>query len=1429
MKKLFASAAMLVLCLSVSTQVFGQANNATLTGTVSDSTGAILPGVTITSTNNATGVVTMVLTNEAGAYNIQSLLPGAYTLSAELPGFQKQTYSDVALGNAVTVRLNFTLQVATQAQSVEVTIAADTLLATSSPTIGQVLTEKKVQDIPVVGNNVLDMLTVLGGLDNFVATSAPGASAFGREGATLAGVSAQNVPTLRDGIMVQDQRWPGGINSATVINPDLVGEIRLIVAPVDAELGRGNGAIQIQTRSGTNQFRGAAVWNVQNTALNPNSWTNNRAQPRRIEPNWSNINQGTISGGGPIVKNKTFFYALWDMNFNRGRANTNVTVLTPCARNGVFRYFDGWNNASFGTATTTGATPTISVVDVNGNPVAPATNPNGTPYTGQLRHISVFGPVSFPASGPNADCSNGSVSGSWDQYRTGFDSTGFIKRSIAFMPAPNEFTNAVGNIDGLNTAAFRYLRGYRGLDNLFSVGEGTGNRKQINVKIDHNFSQQHRANVNVSYERVVSDDTVAGLPGTWSNENYHRPAVVTAGFVSTLSASIVNEAKFGYRVTGTNVIAPWDIDANLDEINAYLPPRINGFLLLTDMSGGIPVCNPITGARPPGNCLGGNAAGTNITATARDKTPLWTYGDTLSWTKGVHSFKFGGELRFNSSTSTGSTPGLGFFSNFKSPAVLVGGQTAFSQQLTSGPNALANTNPAMTGLQTNDATRARNLLNYLSGSLASVNNQYFLTDPTATKFSDYRDQSLITNTIKQREISLFFKDDYKVGRNLTLNLGVRYEWYGVPFAASGLTVSPVGGGGEAFGVSGRDFSSWMRPGSVDLTKVTTLEFVGPNSPNPDKSVYPNDWNNIGPAVGFAWQVPWFGQDKTTVRGGYQITFQGGGRFSTLEGPLSNPPGKTYPGTYAGDTSNPYLDLSRLSPSIIPTPIPAGSEKPMQPILVTDRNPNISMFDPNYVSPYVQNLTLSITRSVQRNLNVDLRYVGTLSRKQYTTIPLNSQNFLYNGLLAEFDRIRTGGESPLLNQMFNGINICAQGCAAGTTYGAVGSTVGGVVQTAALQMRSSTTFQANLAAGNYSAVAGSLNTLNYAKTATANTTLPDIPATVRGAVMRFNGFPENFIVTNPQFGNVTYFSNMGNSNYHSLQAEVTLRPVHGFTGTANYTWSRNLGLTGGFTNPVDRHLDYSIVNNNHPHILRTNGSVELPIGPNKLLFRNSSGILARALERWNLGVIYTLSSGAWTSISAQNQLYANGVPDVVNNDLLQELLDDAGVRWGALAGNGTLEGRYFDPAKWTKVADPQCGTVTSLQNLNGLQTGNVPRCTLQALAKIVPGGTAGAVPLSDGSGNAGLIVLQNPLPGHRGTLGRNVLRDLPVFRFDANISKAFQLTESKSLEFRADVQNVMNHPQPGGPSLNINNSATPWGQITNKTGGRSFQGKLRLNF
>jgi hypothetical protein len=112
-------------------------------------------------------------------------------------------------------------------------------------------------------------------------------------------------------------------------------------------------------------------------------------------------------------------------------------------------------------------------------------------------------------------------------------------------------------------------------------------------------------------------------------------------------------------------------------------------------------------------------------------------------------------------------------------------------------------------------------------------------------------------------------------------------------------------------------------------------------------------------------------------------------------------------------------------------------------------PSARAFDPGYTTPYVQNLTLAITRNVSQKVTVDVRYIGTLGRKLYDTININSSNFLHNGLKEAFDAARSGGESALLDQMFRGINI------AGTGFGAVGTVFNGLQQTGALHLRAAT--------------------------------------------------------------------------------------------------------------------------------------------------------------------------------------------------------------------------------------------------------------------------------------------------------------------------------------------------------------------------------------
>jgi hypothetical protein len=148
-------------CLMLAVTALGQVGiNATLSGTVSDPTGALIPGVEVTAKNVNTGVVSSGVTNESGAYRFPSLQPGDYEVSAALPGFQPQAFR-LALGTAQQIRQNFTLQVGTVAQAVEVTAAADELLTATTASVGTVLPGSQLKELPLVSRNVMDLATTM--------------------------------------------------------------------------------------------------------------------------------------------------------------------------------------------------------------------------------------------------------------------------------------------------------------------------------------------------------------------------------------------------------------------------------------------------------------------------------------------------------------------------------------------------------------------------------------------------------------------------------------------------------------------------------------------------------------------------------------------------------------------------------------------------------------------------------------------------------------------------------------------------------------------------------------------------------------------------------------------------------------------------------------------------------------------------------------------------------------------------------------------------------------------------------------------------------------------------------------------------------------------------------------------------------------------
>jgi hypothetical protein len=279
-------------------------------------------------------------------------------------------------------------------------------------------------------------------------------------------------------------------------------------------------------------------------------------------------------------------------------------------------------------------------------------------------------------------------------------------------------------------------------------------------------------------------------------------------------------------------------------------------------------------------------------------------------------------------------------------------------------------------------------------------------------------------------------------------------------------------------------------------------------------------------------------------------------------------------------------------------------------------------------------------------------VGTLARKQAGDLNLNESTVFYNPELFDaLERTRRGEDVELFDKMFAGLNL-ANGVSG---YGPVGTVVNGVLQRGSAHLRRSTaavgasTVGGTLANGNFEGVANAL--LNLAPTGlqTGPTGVTGIQQrTVRNGCDRlgngiqfvqqtapgvstagFNAsnatplrcFPENYLVANPQFTNATDTANIGHTNYHALQVQSTVRPSNGVSLQATYSWAKSMELlsSNGFGDPLQRDRDYQR-GRQGPHSFRMNGTVELPIGPNKLLFGNASGLFARLIEQWQTSFI-----------------------------------------------------------------------------------------------------------------------------------------------------------------------------------------------------------------
>jgi hypothetical protein len=284
-----------------------QAVSGTILGFVKDSTGAVVPGATVTLVNTGTGFSRTVVTNATGEYTAPLIPTGTYTVSAEITGFKKVSKTNVLVGVDQKVRIDIALELGAMTEVVE--IQAETpLLQTSSSDLGTTVVEEQIKTLPLNGRNFVSLTrTVPGVLRGIPGGNIDGAGSLAWRAS--AGFSANGQRTRDNNYMLDgvdnNETW---LQTVVVFpSPDALEEFKLQTSTYSAEFGKSlGGVVNLQIKSGTNQYHGSVFEFLRNDAFDANNWFNNRAgRPK------GDLSQHQFGGtiGGPIIKDKTFIFA----------------------------------------------------------------------------------------------------------------------------------------------------------------------------------------------------------------------------------------------------------------------------------------------------------------------------------------------------------------------------------------------------------------------------------------------------------------------------------------------------------------------------------------------------------------------------------------------------------------------------------------------------------------------------------------------------------------------------------------------------------------------------------------------------------------------------------------------------------------------------------------------------------------------------------------------------------------------------------------------------------------------------------------------------------------------------------------------------------------------------------------------------------------
>ncbi len=590
--------AVLAILLCTGAFAYGQADKATITGFVSDSSGAAVPGVKVVARNTATGAAFNTVTNEVGIYNISSLPAGIYTVQMEQAGFREYLRQDVQLVVAQVAQINVHLEVGAVDQVVTVS-GAEPLLETETSTEATGLQEQAIRDLPLNAAGGRDALNVL-------IQSVPTVSGSAET------ISNNLTLHIAGGQMVSSSIYIDGVEASSgffgdVATPglDALQEMQVQANGVSGELAEtGSGVVMYELKSGTNKFHGSAFEFLQNEFLNANTWSNNQflaacgpsdtaCTSQYVRPR-DRFNDYGFSAGGPIWKNHTFIFgdAEWYAQTDHRLLPNSQTVPTSQMLTGDFSQLltDGAQQGS--------------IPDPN-NPGSALINPcTGLPY----------------------------------QYGQIFDPT--TQQQVGGVTCATPFPGNIIPTGRLSTVAQKVAAVYTKYypptnsniyDNFPSMLSNTPDesKRNIDIKLDQNFSAVHHLSISYDYAKFYGENVNGGFWYSLGSGPFD------SGFVGDYwynTARITDNYSFTPQLLNTAAIG---ISQRYDVEHPHASVNPSDYAFNDQGSKVFPELS----------FQGSNGVGmTRVSTEVSDyyNYNAWHLQDTVTWQKGRHSFKFGG-------------------------------------------------------------------------------------------------------------------------------------------------------------------------------------------------------------------------------------------------------------------------------------------------------------------------------------------------------------------------------------------------------------------------------------------------------------------------------------------------------------------------------------------------------------------------------------------------------------------------------------------------------------------------------------------------------------------------------------------------------------------------------------------------------------------